>query len=217
MTRKNKKKLAFLGMPILYTAIAIGLYVLGFGQMWNLVYDQWKAAMIKGAPEYSYESMIDTNEQTKDGILYYGEVGFPEEGGQLGELICESIEMKVPLYCGDSPEILEKGAGVYTAGSMPGEAGTILAGAHDSTYFSELEKLKVSDIITVKTTYGIFEYRVFDIRIVDMSCEEWEIQEAEEQLALYTCYPFGSTDEVRTQRYFVWAEKISGPEIKEAG
>lgn len=216
MTGKNKKKIAFIGMPILYTAIAIGLYVLGFGQVWDLAYGQWKAAMIKGAPEYSYELMINANEQVKDGSLYYGEVRFPEEGGQLGELICESVDMTVPLYYGDTQEILEKGAGVYAAGSMPGEAGTILAGAHDSTYFSELEKIKVSDIITVKTTYGVFEYRVFDIQIVDMSCEAWENQAAGEQLALYTCYPFGGTDEVRTQRYFVWAEKISGPEIKEA-
>jgi sortase (surface protein transpeptidase) len=36
-----------------------------------------------------------------------------------------------------------------------------------------------------------------------------------EELTLYTCYPFGAEDKLRNERFFVYAEKISGPEIGE--
>lgn len=203
-------------MPILFTVIAIGLYMIGFHQLWDLAYSQWKTAIIKGAPEYSYEFMLDVDQQLTEGSLYYGEVRLPEEGKQFGKLLCEDIELEAPIYCGDTEAILEKGVGVYAAGSMPGESGLILAGAHDSTFFAPLENIEVSDVITIHTTYGVFEYQVSEIQTVDISKERLELKAEEETLLMYTCYPFGATDEVRTQRYFVWAKKIAGPEIKEA-
>lgn len=216
MKGRSKKKAVLIGIPVIFTAAAILIYILGLRQVWDLAYSQWKAAIIKGAPEYTYESMLGVNEQATEGNLYYGEVRFPEVGNQFGEVICEDIDLTAPMYYGDSEEILEKGVGVYTAGSIPGEKGTILAGAHDSTYFAALENIKVSDVITVKTTYGIFEYQVSDIQIVDISTEAWSMESDEEQLVLYTCYPFGATESARTQRYFVYAEKLTGPDIKEA-
>ena len=216
MRRKHKKLICRIAMPIIFTGIAVGIYVLAAHQAWDLAYSKWKTAIIKGAPEYTYESMLNMSQQASEGSLYYGEVRLPEEGARFGEVVCEKIDLEAPLYCGDSEEILEQGAGVYAAGSMPGEKGVILTGAHDTTFFAPLEQIEVSDIITVKTVYGVFEYQVSKTEIVNIKRQKPELTSTEEKLLLYTCYPFGETGKVRTKRYLVWADKISGPEIKEA-
>lgn len=92
---------------------------------------------------------------------------------------------------------------------FPGEEGTVLIGAHDTTYFKELENVRVSDRITLQTTYGLFEYEVNDITIVEGS--EFALDSAEELLVLYTCYPYGDVANERNQKIIYTCTKVSGP------
>ena len=84
-------------------------------------------------------------------------------------------------------------------------------------YFEVLENAKKGQEINVRTSYGDFVYRITDLRVEDVSyISARDIQKADgERLVLYTCYPFGEVFDKSDRRYFVTAEKVSGPVLVE--
>lgn len=138
-----------------------------------------------------------------------GEVQKPEYGMEYGTIICEKAKLRTPVYYGDGVQILEKGAGQYAGGKMPGTLGTILIGGHDTTYFEALQKVGNGDGITIQTDFGEFTYSVNDIKIIEVSDEAaFDLQQQEREiLILYTCYPFGELAAERNQRYLVFCER----------
>ena len=73
--------------------------------------------------------------------------------------------------------------------------------------------VKVGDVITLQTTYGIYEYTVRDMKIVDPNDKTaYDLNAQKENLILYTCYPFNMLG-FSKQRYFVYADFTSGPVV----
>ena len=140
----------------------------------------------------------------------------PKYSEQYGRLTCDELNISSPVFFGDRSNILEKGAGQYSGSSLPGEGGTILIGAHDTTYFENLENVKKGQVFEFTTEYGIYEYEVTKTKIYDedMYDEAYDLSADKEQLVLYTCYPFGELNGTKTQRMFVYLEKILGPDIE---
>ena len=69
-------------------------------------------------------------------------------------------------------------------------------------------------MVTVKTASGQYTYQVTKTEVKDAS--EYKTPDSDkEQLVLYTCYPFGEEDTMRSDRYFVYAEKTKEQETKE--
>ena len=68
--------------------------------------------------------------------------------------------------------------------------------------------MKDGDIIEVKTSYGDFYYSVCDEQVV-MENESYKlpIQNNEEILMIYTCYPFDSVGHT-PYRYVVYSRKL---------
>ena len=167
-----------------------------------------------GAPVYSYD---DEQKQPVEGTLKKSEVVIPSAGSRYGTIICDAVNLKAPLYYGDSEKILSRGAGQYTGSGLPGVGRMILVGAHDVGYFEVLEKAEKGQKIKVHTSYGEFMYEISDITVKDVSYinEKKLEKKGNEQLVLYTCYPFGEVFEKSGKRYFVIADKISGPELVE--
>ena len=87
-------------------------------------------------------------------------------------------------------------------------------GGHDVTYFAPLESVRKGMILTLKTGDGQYGYEVTDTQIMDVK-EYKERKPETEELTLYTCYPFGKEGVLRNERFFVYAKKVSGPEIGE--
>ena len=110
---------------------------------------------------------------------------------------------------------MDKGAGSYIGGSIPGAGDTVLIGAHDTTYFKGLEQVKKGDVFVFTTEYGIYRYKVSKTAIFDKGKydEAYNLQQNKEQLVLYTCYPFGVLNGDKSQRMFVYLDKTSGPDI----
>lgn len=173
-----------------------------------------KTAVEMGAPVYDYS---DVDDRPEDGTLKKSEVTVPSTGSRYGTIICDDIGLKAPLYYGDTDKILSRGAGQYTGSGLPGEGRIILAGAHDTGYFEVLEKAEKGQKINVCTSYGNFVYRITDLRVADVSyVSTGDLEKTDdEKLMLYTCYPFGAVFDRSEQRYFVTAEKISGPVLVE--
>ena len=87
--------------------------------------------------------------------------------------------------------------------------------AHRTQHFFPLKDAVVGDIITITTSYGVYEYEVTDIQIRDKNDKTaYNLNQDKEQLIMYTCYPFVFLADSQN-RYFVYADKISGPTIQE--
>ncbi len=146
-------------------------------------------------------------------INAYG--GYPKTGDVLGQLTIPGTNVDCTMYWGDSTTQLNKGAGTYTGACMPGQGGTIIAGAHTNTYFRDFEYVELGDEIVITTYYGEYHYEVVDMKVAKATdTTTYDLDATEENLVLYTCYPFG-TLQPTNQRYFIYGKYISGPEIVE--
>ena len=135
------------------------------------------------------------------------------EGSLYGYLSCEKIGLNCSVYMGDDSYILRKGAGQIPATFLPGEGGLIMLGAHNNSYFNCLQYSEIGDIITLETSYGIYQYQVVSTETVDVSDKNaYDFYTNHEQLLLYTCYPFDTLSST-VYRYMVHADLISGPSV----
>lgn len=134
----------------------------------------------------------------------------------FGKLTIDSVNIKVNLYYGDDREQLRHGAGLFTGSFLPGFNRTILIAGHSIPYFEPLGNIKIGDIINISTHYGDFQYKITSTKIADADdSSNYDLkQDKKEQLILYTCYPFELIG-YKSQRLFVYADKISGPTIAE--
>lgn len=217
-SKKRKKAIGYLGVPLIFSVLLAGAFGLLLSGGLEDQLGKWKSIWIAGAPGYAYaQGMGDTpGRLPTEGKLSPEDITLPLPGDQYGELACEEAGLQAPLYYGDSKEVLEQGAGTYAGGYLPGMGGTILVGAHDATFFGSLEAMGEGDVVSLETAYGKFQYSVTKTQVADiMDVSAYGITDEEEGLILYTCYPFGVEDRVRNQRFYVYAEKISGPEIGE--
>lgn len=134
---------------------------------------------------------------------------YPKYGDKYARLKISKLGINTSIYFGTKPEILAKGVAHDTGSYLPGEGGSIIMCGHNyMNNFSKLGRLNNGDIINVTTDYGEFSYRVYNSKVVyDTETDELPIQEDEEILMIYTCYPFYNTGYTE-QRYVVYAEKI---------
>ncbi len=205
-----RKKKGYFSMPVLTTAAGIAAFVVFAGGFLESEAGKWNALWLAGSPEYTYAAESGDGADTSDGGAWIP----PLQGEQYGEILCDAIGLQAPLYYGDTTEILAQGVGTYTGGKLPGQGGGILAGGHDATFFAPLEQIQKGMILSVKTGYGQYEYEVTGTEVADVM--EYQRRQTEsEELVLYTCYPFGAETELRNERFFVYAKKVSGAEIGE--
>jgi sortase A len=207
---KNKTLLQYIIYPFVFAGIITAIsYAVG-GPVLSLARANLNMIITKGAPSYSNEynnEFSDLFVETKD--IEPNDIQIPEYGAHYGNILCERIEMRVPLYYGDSDAVLEKGAGHYIASGLPGEGRQILIGGHDSIYFAPLAGIEIGDIVSVNTNYGNFKYQVTETRIADAKdTTTYSLLENGEKLILYTCYPFGELVGERNERFFVYCEKL---------
>lgn len=173
------------------------------------------------AAEFVYATAQEESEETSDIKMSETESGTisrtdwrkPVSGDCYGSIICEKAGLDVALYMGDTDEILLKGAGQSASAYCPGEGGTVIVGGHDTTFFAPLANMSVNDTVEIKTTYGVFTYKVSAIDVV--TGNECTIDDMSEKLLLYTCYPFGDVVSERRDRIIYSCDKVSGPEISE--
>lgn len=137
-------------------------------------------------------------------------------GGQLyGKVKIEKLQLNVPLYFGDTEEILREGAGQFMGSVYPGELGTSLIGGHNVDDFGKLGAAQVGDEITLQTTYGNYVYRINQIEVRDKKDKEINdmiYKRNDRRVILYTCYPIDSLG-LTNERLFAIGEFVSGPMI----
>lgn len=134
---------------------------------------------------------------------------YPAFGEQYGTLIINKIGVYAPIIFGANSDTILNGVGHDSGSYFPGENGSIIMCEHNyMNHFNRLGELESGDIIEIKTDYGDFYYSVYDSQIVlENETEKLPIQQGEENLMIYTCYPFNSVG-YTNERYVVYAVNI---------
>ncbi len=157
------------------------------------------------------KNIEDTPRETKYNFETSKLLNYPKFGHKFGSLIIKSIGMNLPVYHGDNLKILRYGVGHYAGSYFPGENGTIILAAHNTSgFFNKLDDIKKGDKVIFKASYADFEYEVYDMKVVkETDLNAFKIQHDEEILIMYTCYPINrSVVGRKTKRYVVYAKKV---------
>ena len=138
----------------------------------------------------------------------------PQTGEMYAKLTVEGTNIAdAPVYWGDNDAQLNKGVGTYVSGWLPGFGRTVMMAGHRNTVFKDLGSAEIGGLITVQTHYETYVYRIIETAVFGMNdTSAYDFKRKEENLILYTCYPFGGIAPAK-QRYFVYAEPVSGKSI----
>ena len=170
-------------------------------------------------PVASYVSLINTTavkSSDEEKIAKYDMdakklISYPTFGKKYATIEIPSIKLNLPVYYGDTKKILKKGVGHFIGSYFPGENGSIIYAGHNNPgYFDQLDNVKVGDTITIKTSYGTFNYQASETKIVkETDLSAFPITHDEELLILYTCWPINrSLIGRKTQRFVVYAKRV---------
>lgn len=128
---------------------------------------------------------IDTGEDKE--MSDTGEIIYPKFGEQCAKLVCEEIDLTVGVYYGATPELLALGACQSTQNKVIGDEGNVVISAHVNTFFADLSKMEVGDIVTLYTEYGIFTYEASEAIRFEKTDKSYVVNSGTDRLTLYTC------------------------------
>lgn len=149
-----------------------------------------------------------SQKEVKETVLDNNKIkNYPEYGTQYATIEIPKIDVNLPVYFGDTLEILKKGVGHSSGSYFPGEGGSIVYMGHNSkNVFRRFSELQIGNKITIKTNYGEYKYKIYDMQLIkETDIDKLPIQKEKEILMIYTCYPFNNIG-YATQRYVVYAE-----------
>ena len=185
----------------LFSAISIIILInLFFGKGINRTFSLLNKFEIDTSKKNKVETTIDSNNTIKN---------YPEYGTKYATIEIPKIGVNLPVYFGDTLEILRNGIGHSSGSYFPGEGGSIIYMGHNSEdMLRNLGDAKIDDKIVVKTSYGEYIYKIYNTEIVnEKEYEKLPVQSNKEILMLYTCYPFKNIG-YTTNRYVVYAELV---------
>ncbi len=132
---------------------------------------------------------------------------YPEYGTKYATIEIPKIDVDLPVYFGDTLEILKKGVGHSSGSYFPGEGGSIIYMGHNAKkIFRRFSEIQVGDEITIKASYGTYKYKIYDTKLIkETDIDELPIQKEKEILMIYTCYPFNNIG-YASKRFVVYAE-----------
>ncbi|MDR1605993.1 MAG: class D sortase [Streptococcaceae bacterium] len=200
--------------------------MIGYGVIWALgrpviifASNVTRLLLLNDKPDFKDigPNLYDSSKSKAKGQLKASQITYPKTGSQFGEVIAASVDVKMPLYYGDTDTILSLGAGMYPDSKYPGEMGTSIIGGHNRPTFGQVSYLKVGDRFEIKTSYADYTYEVTDARIIDAN-DPWVgkmLGQKDESLAfLYTCYPLDAIGWAK-DRAVVIGKVVDGPIIDE--
>lgn len=146
------------------------------------------------------------------------DITFPTYEQVYGEISIESVDLLCPLVYGDTDKALKKGAGQYIGSSIIGYGGTTMICAHVNRQFKNLHKTQVGDTVQIRTAYGVYTYEVKYTGVHDAEDDSiYDLADEAEKVVLYTCYYQQTALGSVKKRFFVCADYVSGPMIKDWG
>lgn len=136
-------------------------------------------------------------------------LNYPEYGTEYAKIEIDKIDVELPVYYGDTLDVLKKGVGHSSGSYFPGEGGSIIYMGHNSKkVFRRFSELQKGNEIIITTSYGKYKYEIYDMQIInETELDKLPIQKDKEKLMIYTCYPFNNIGYTK-QRYVVYANLV---------
>ena len=224
--KKHRKKVyvAHIFAPIGLAVVTVLLMNILFFEQVQETLAMINVAVQSNSPHHFYSdtAMLVQNQrlsektiEVKRDVVLPQAVGKIAIGQSYGWISSEDFSLDAYIYYGDDEKTLDQGVGQYTDSGLPGYGKTILLCGHDTTFFQGLKDAEIGDMVYIRTQYGNYSYRITETAVTTADdAQAARLDEEGEQLVLYTCYPFGETDRVREQRYFVYCEKVTGPQVQ---
>ena len=135
--------------------------------------------------------------------------------GMMGYITIEKIKVQLPIYHGTSDQVLNSAVGHIEGSSLPvgGESTHAVFSAHrglpSAKLFTNLDKLTVGDIFTIRILDRTFTYQVDQVLIVlPNETDNLNIVPGEDLCTLVTCTPYG----INTHRMLVRGTRIENIE-----
>lgn len=197
----------FIKATILYIIVALFIVVLLVGSI-KLFLGQEIDNAITTLNQFVIKSdQTSENVELKFDNSNQSIINYPEYGTQYATIEIPKIDVNLPVYYGETLDILKKGVGHDSGSYFPGEGGTIIYMGHNSKkVFRRFSELQIGNEIKVTTNYGVFNYKIYDMKLInETETDKLPIQKDKEILMIYTCYPFNNIG-YATQRYVVYAE-----------
>ncbi len=155
-------------------------------------------------------SINDENKNVQKTVLDNNKItNYPEYGTEYATIKIPKIDVDLPVYYGDTLEVLKKGVGHSSGSYFPGEGGTIIYMGHNSKkVFRRFSELQKGNEIVVDTSYGEYKYKIYDMQIIkETDISKLPVKNDKETLMIYTCYPFNNIGYTK-QRYVVYANLV---------
>ena len=228
----NKKIIRIILMIIFFVGLSILLYPL-VCQLWNSKvstkaitdYDE----MLKKIEIEDYTGMFSKGDNYNKELFNldyplvqykkipnYKELFNINNTGMMGYISIDKIKVKLPIYHGTSPSVLNTSVGHLEGTSLPigGKSTHSVLSAHrglpSAKLFTNLNKLEIGDIFVITILDRKLTYGVDNILIVEPNdISNLEIIENEDLVTLITCTPYG----LNTHRLLVRGTRIEN--IKE--
>ncbi len=135
--------------------------------------------------------------------------------GMMGYITIEKIKVQLPIYHGTSDKVLNSAVGHVEGSSLPvgGESTHTVLSAHrglpSAKLFTNLDKVEVGDIFTIRILDRTITYQVDQILIVlPHETDALNLVQNEDYCTLVTCTPYG----INTHRMLVRGTRIENVE-----
>jgi sortase A len=202
---KRKPTIGILfGIPILLFAFGVALISIG---SYNYVKSAYYISSLFLHKDYKPSTQLKTAASQSETI-------FPRYGEKFADLVIAKASINVPVFHGDSEELLLKGAGHFNGSRFPGEGSNVVLAGHRNSVFNGLKNVVKGDTITLNTTYGKYVYKITEIKITKGTDNSIVQPLDSEKLTLYTCYPFDYIGNA-PNRYVVISDLVEGIPVKE--
>lgn len=135
--------------------------------------------------------------------------------GTMGYIEIPKINVNLPIFHGTSEEVLKRGVGHIETTPLPigGEGNHSVLSAHrglpSAKLFTDLDKVEVGDIFTIKMLTETLVYKVDQIKVVEPTDTQYlQAEEEKDYITLITCTPYA----VNTHRLLVRGTRIDTDE-----
>lgn len=223
---KTSRLLAYLGVPAAFCLAGYAVLWLALQPVWGLATAAAGFLFSSEAPAFNQEltSIYDpsavpqaASEPAADWIDG-ADVVYPTSGEQYGRITCEQIGLDAPVYWYDSDDILAVGVGQSLISLLPGFGRSIILSGHNTTFFKCLQGAEAGNVIHFDTHYGAYEYTIRNVQVYDENDLQTlllnTVGREQEELILYTCYPFHAISGRKTERLVVFADRTRGLDVR---
>ncbi len=192
--KDNSRKVLHIITPFIVCFLCLGIFIVAMIKPYDKIKVYLNLAFmddLKVNPDSGTNGLVIRENEIKEDFSgetnETGEIIRPKFGELYAMIKSDSFELDVPVYWGSDSQLFERGACQSTGSALLGEDGNTVISAHEDTFFSELSKLEIGDVITLNTNYGQFTYTVKELIEFKKNNNKYVVPSEETKLTLYTC------------------------------